>query len=96
VFTREGDAPVRQLQSALQQQALANGSSSTGSSGGGGGGGAGGSTGEEDGAEGLAALQQALRGVVWTRSMRRMYTLVDRCVRSGPPGRGGRGLVHEG
>lgn len=27
-----------------------------------------------------AASLQALSGIVWTPSMRRMYTLVDRCV----------------
>jgi midasin len=34
------------------------------------------------GAEG-AALRGALSGVVWTRSMRRMFTLVERCLRCG-------------
>ncbi|GFR41366.1 hypothetical protein Agub_g2049, partial [Astrephomene gubernaculifera] len=35
--------------------------------------------------EAAGALQAALRGVVWTRSMRRMYTLVERCLRHGEP-----------
>jgi midasin len=32
-----------------------------------------------------AAIQQALGGIVWTRSMRRLYTLVDRCLRHEEP-----------
>jgi midasin len=39
--------------------------------------GSGGSGGDQD-AE-AEALRHALRGVAWTRSMRRMYTLVERC-----------------
>lgn len=85
VFVREGDAPVRQLQAALSDtsnaiavnaqdssnavnahETCSNGGNVSASS-------AVGCSGEE-----LAALQQALQGVVWTRSMRRMYTLVDR------------------
>lgn len=33
----------------------------------------------------VAALRKALKGVVWTRSMRRMYTLVERCLRHKEP-----------
>ncbi len=36
------------------------------------------SNGAAEGAEDAAALRNALAGVAWTRSMRRMYTLVDR------------------
>jgi midasin len=66
VFQREGEAPYQRL-----QQLLA-GSSDPDAC-----------TAEalqmtpED-AEELEALRRALRGVVWTRSMRRMYTLVQR------------------
>eukprot|EP00798_Chlamydomonas_sp_ICE-L_P024873 gene24873-10534_t len=33
----------------------------------------------------LEAMKGALRGVVWTRSMRRLYTLVDRCLQHKEP-----------
>jgi hypothetical protein len=46
------------------------------------------------GAEELEALRRALRGVVWTRSMRRMYTLVQRWVLGG--GVKGRGRGDQG
>ena len=31
------------------------------------------------------AIQAALKGVVWTRSMRRLYTLLDRCLQHREP-----------
>jgi len=91
LFAREGDAPVRQLQAALQGKgphhssaapdganscAHPAGMGSDATTGAEAAGSQGGCSGEE-----LEALKQALRGVVWTRSMRRMYTLVDRCAR---------------
>lgn len=62
----EGDAPIRALQAALQQQP-------EGQEGQEGQQGQGTTSGET-----REVLQAALRGVVWTRSMRRMYTLVER------------------
>ena len=69
LYRREGDAPVRALQAALaafaEPGAGANGTST-------------------EPAEGAppadaAALRSALGGLVWTPSLRRMYTLLDRC-----------------
>ena len=69
LYRREGDAPVRALQAALAASAEpgadANGIST-------------------EPAEGAppadaAALRSALGGLVWTPSLRRMYTLLDRC-----------------
>jgi midasin len=63
VYAREGTAPLQALELALAAAAAS---------------GQGGGGGEEASAEGVGALAAALKGVVWTRSMRRMYTLVDR------------------
>lgn len=80
VFAREGDAPLRQLQAAL---GLSTGSPSDAMA-------ASDSTAPAAhevlmSAEELEALRKSLRGVVWTRSMRRMYTLAERCVRHMEP-----------
>ncbi|EFJ44763.1 hypothetical protein VOLCADRAFT_121252, partial [Volvox carteri f. nagariensis] len=72
LFSAEGDAPIRALQVALQEQLKPGGSEL-----------AEGATGPA--ADAGEALQAALRGVVWTRSMRRMYTLVERCLRHSEP-----------
>ncbi|KAK9809153.1 hypothetical protein WJX72_010301 [[Myrmecia] bisecta] len=40
---------------------------------------------EENGSADTQALKNALRGVVWTPSMRRMYTVLDRCLRHAEP-----------
>lgn len=75
VYQREGDAPLAALHAALEAVDAAAGTAEDAAEGGAAGGG---------GAEGPAALAAALRGVVWTRSMRRMYTLVDRWVGCDP------------
>ncbi len=68
VFAEEGDAPVRALAAALAAGEPAADGAATATAGG---------SGHNEG-EDAAALHSALRGVVWTRSMRRMYTLVER------------------
>ncbi|GIL72552.1 hypothetical protein Vretifemale_2898, partial [Volvox reticuliferus] len=72
VFSSEGDAPIRALQAALQEQQQEQDAMATDAVG-------------ADTVCAKAALQTALKGVVWTRSMRRMYTLVERCLRHSEP-----------
>ncbi|KAG2499138.1 hypothetical protein HYH03_002721 [Edaphochlamys debaryana] len=73
VYAAEGDAPLRALEGALAEATAAEANGTAGPAHGAG------------GAEAAGALQGALRGVVWTRSMRRMYTLVERCLRHSEP-----------
>lgn len=84
VYAREGAAPLQALERALAAAAAGRNSSSCS--------GAPGAAGEEASAEGVAALAAALKGVVWTRSMRRMYTLVDRWVGAGQWRRAAQGM----
>ncbi|GIL43445.1 hypothetical protein Vafri_916, partial [Volvox africanus] len=72
VFSSEGDAPLRALEAALQEQQQEQDAKAT-------------VAGVPDTVGATAALQTALKGVVWTRSMRRMYTLVERCLRHSEP-----------
>lgn len=94
VFTREGDAPFQQLRASLGIAPAGSSASFGNASTGGAGAQAAGQDGSQGagaaavaaalaamGAEELEALRKSLRGVVWTRSMARMYTLVERCVR---------------
>jgi midasin len=73
VFQRDGDAPLRRLQAALDEQpassTLPHSSSSTPAT-----------LPSSDPSSTALAIQEALKGVVWTRSMKRLYTLLDRCL----------------
>jgi midasin len=82
VFAREGGAPFRRLQELLRkrqpaEEPTASPRGASGSQA------APAALGDEGGGvkleEEAAALRSSLAGVAWTRSMRRMYTLVERC-----------------
>ena len=75
MFAREGDAPLRRLAAALEQQQQQQQPQQLQEAG----------AGSEAVSETVAALQSALKGVVWTRSMRRLYTLLDRCLQHREP-----------
>ena len=78
VYVREGDAPLRRLEAAYaeQQQQLESAPSSALSAS---------SAAVAASPDPSEAIQAALKGVVWTRSMRRLYTLLDRCLQHQEP-----------
>ncbi|KAG1662050.1 hypothetical protein FOA52_005297, partial [Chlamydomonas sp. UWO 241] len=80
IYTREGDAPLRRLKAALSHTAPATPGRSTDDSA------PSSSAAAAPVTDGpVSAIQAALQGVVWTRSMRRLYTLLDGCLSGSEP-----------